>query len=104
VYGGGGGTTTTIQSACNYKIKTYHAGKKQKGGCKRNPNRGPCGKRLAVTLLPLFLCHLHQFMNMTISHILVKFDNKKKEEKKVIVSAVLKNSHGQTKSFPSLLL
>jgi hypothetical protein len=39
----------TIQSACNYKIKTYHAGKKQKGGCKRNPNRGPCGKCLAVT-------------------------------------------------------
>jgi hypothetical protein len=38
------------KSACNYKIKTYHAGKKQKGGCKRNPNRGPCGKRLAVTL------------------------------------------------------
>jgi hypothetical protein len=31
----------TIQSACNYKIKTYHAGIKQKGGCKRNPNRGP---------------------------------------------------------------
>ena len=21
-----------MQSACNYKIKTYHAGKKQKGG------------------------------------------------------------------------
>jgi hypothetical protein len=28
----------TIQSACNYKTKTYHAGKKQKGGCKRNQN------------------------------------------------------------------
>jgi hypothetical protein len=37
------------QWQCNYKIKTYHAGKKQKGGCKRNPNRGPCGKCLAVT-------------------------------------------------------
>jgi hypothetical protein len=43
----------TIQSACNYKIKTYHAGKKQKGGCKRNPNRGPCdwNKVLLTNLL-----------------------------------------------------
>jgi hypothetical protein len=29
----------TIQSACNYKIKTYHAGKKQKGGCKKKPEQ-----------------------------------------------------------------
>jgi hypothetical protein len=38
----------------NYKIKTYHAGKKQKGGCKRNPNRGPC-RYDNVTLSPLLL-------------------------------------------------
>jgi hypothetical protein len=53
----------TIQSPCNYKIKTYHAGIKQKGDCKRNLNRGPYGKCLAVTLFRITIQSFHFNIN-----------------------------------------
>jgi hypothetical protein len=64
-----------MQSACNYKIKTYYAGKKQKGGCKRNPNRGPCGKCLAVTLFRITIQSFHSmffFINILVLLIISK--------------------------------